>query len=100
MDHLRARVELSCALPIGAVTTLAANARVQVAHYPRGNLFGGVLVVDDDELQNSLALQATRRINDSLALTAKFQAFANELSSQDGVYFRRQVAQAGARWSF
>lgn len=99
MDVFRARAEVTGAMRLGSSTTLVASGAFQIAHYPDGNVFRRIsLLGDEDERQNSVALQATRRLTDSVSLVIKVQAFANEFSG-DTLPFRRQVAHGGFRWS-
>ena len=99
MDVLRARAEAAGAVRLGSSTTIVASGAFQLAHYPQGNVFRRIsLRADEDERQNSIALQVTQRLTGSLALVLKAGSYSNEFSG-DTLPFQRHVIHGGLRWS-
>ena len=78
--------------------TLLAQGSLGLTHYPDGVFFStDIILLEDDEAQNSLALKLARPLDAHLDLELSYSLYGNQLQRNDLSYFR-QVGALGLTW--
>ena len=92
------RLSVIAGVPLFWELTLLAQAGLQLASYPDGIYLSPELVLlEDDENQNSLALKLARPLSTSLDLELRWAVYQNRLPDNRLSYLR-QVAGIGLSW--
>lgn len=94
----RHRVSVVAGVPLFWDLTLLAQLGLQFARYPDGiYLSPELIVLEDDENQNSAALKLTRPLGESLDLEVRWSIHQNRLRT-NGFDYLRQVGGIGLTW--
>lgn len=96
---LRHRLTASAGLRLPWQLFLLAQGSLGLFRYPDGvYLSGDLLLLEDDEAQNSLSLRLARPVEGHLDLELTWAVYATQLPGSSGLSYLRQVGGVGLTW--